>query len=112
RIASRPEALAREYALTGAAGADDILRAAGSIGLKARKVVARDGKRVAALPVPAIACLLDGSFAIFGGANAEGMCRVVNPVDFRSREVPVAELLQLTGGAFILVQRRFSGAGV
>jgi ATP-binding cassette, subfamily B, bacterial HlyB/CyaB len=112
RIATRPETLAREYALTGAAGADDILRAAGSIGLKARRVVARDGKRIAALPVPAIACLVDGSFAIFGGANAEGMCRVVNPVDFRSREVPVAELLQLTGGTFILVQRRFAGAGV
>ena len=41
RIASRPETLAREYALTGAAGADDILRAASSIGLKARKVVAQ-----------------------------------------------------------------------
>ncbi|SDP45860.1 type I secretion system permease/ATPase [Phyllobacterium sp. OV277] len=111
RIATRPETLAREYALKGAAGAEDILRAAGSIGLKARIVKASDAKRLATLPVPAMACLDDGTFAIFGGVNAEGRCRLVNPLGFTSREIPVAELLQLTAGKFILVQRRFAGAG-
>jgi subfamily B ATP-binding cassette protein HlyB/CyaB len=112
RIATRPETLAREYALKGPAAAEDILRAAGSIGLKARIVKVADMKRLATLPVPAMACLDDGTFAIFGGVNAEGMCRVVNPLGFTSREIPVAELLLLTAGKIILVQRRFAGPGV
>lgn len=112
RISSRPELLSRELALSGAASATDIARASKSIGLKSRLVTVRDAKRLTTLPVPAIACLTDGSFAIFGGVSPAGMCRVVNPIDFKSREVTVAELLQFTGGTFILVQRRFAGAGV
>ncbi|MGH6859917.1 MAG: type I secretion system permease/ATPase [Phyllobacterium sp.] len=111
RIASRPEILARELALKGFAGAEDVRRAAKSIGLKSRLVTIRDEKRLLTLPSPAIASLSDGSFAIFGGAAAEGTCRIVNPVDLKSRDVSLGELMKFTGGIFILVQRRFAGAG-
>ncbi len=72
RISARAETLAREYALEGSAGREDILRAAGSIGLKSRIVDARADQRLKTLPTPAIASLADGTFAIFGGAAGQG----------------------------------------
>ncbi|PSH62631.1 type I secretion system permease/ATPase [Phyllobacterium brassicacearum] len=111
RISARAETLAREYALKGFAGREDILRAASSIGLKSRIIDARNEQRLKTLPTPAIACLTDGTFAIFGGAAGEGTFRLVSPVDFKSRDVGATELLELTGGKFILVQRRFNGPG-
>jgi subfamily B ATP-binding cassette protein HlyB/CyaB len=111
RIASRADTLARELALDRPARPDDILYAAKLIGLKAR-VVRNVGKdRLATLPVPAIACLLDGSFAILGAANPEGLHQLINPVDFSARSIMQQELLAETAGAFILAQRRFAGPG-
>jgi HlyD family type I secretion membrane fusion protein len=110
RIASQPETLAREYALKGNAEREDILRAAGSIGLKSRLIVLKDERRLATLPMPAIACFTDGGFALLAG-TAEGGFRLVNPAGFTSRIVNASELLQLTGGNFILIQRRFGGPG-
>ncbi len=112
RISSRPETLAREFALKWSAGGEDILRAASSIGLKSRIIVARGEQRLKTLPTPAIACLADGSFAIFGGAAGEEAYRLVDPVNFKSRDVTASELLSQTAGKFILVQRRFAGPGV
>jgi ATP-binding cassette, subfamily B, bacterial HlyB/CyaB len=111
RISARPELLARDLVLKGLAERDDVQRAAKIIGLKSRCVAVGDVKRLSTLPTPAIACLQDRSFAIFGGVSADGVCRIVNPVDFSSRDIPAADLLKLTGGAFILVQRRFAGPG-
>lgn len=111
RISSRLELLARDLALKGPATSGDIQRAAKTIGLKSRCINVRDERRLTTLPTPAIACLDDGTFVIFGGINAEGICRIIHPIDFRPQELPVAELLKLTGGAFILIQRRFAGAG-
>ncbi len=111
RISSKPETIARELALRSNAACDDILRAAKSIGLKARTVVVRDLKRLSGLPTPNIAAMADGTFAIFGGVTADGNCRLVNPLNFKSREVSAEELLQLTKGKFILVQRRIAGPG-
>lgn len=110
RIAAQPETLAREYALKGNAEREDILRAAGSIGLKSRLIALKDERRLATLPMPAIACFTDGGFALLGG-TAEGGFRLVNPAGFTSRIVNASELLQLTGGTFILIQRRFGGPG-
>src|SRR5690348_17187937 len=70
RIASRPDALARELALDKAAEVDDLLRAGKIIGLKARIVHGVGDRRLATIPVPAIACLSNGSFAILGAAKA------------------------------------------
>jgi subfamily B ATP-binding cassette protein HlyB/CyaB len=111
RIASRADTLARELALDRPARPDDILHAAKLIGLKARIVRGVGKDRLATLPVPAIACLADGSFAILGAANSEGMYQLINPVDFSARSITQQELLAQTAGAFILAQRRFAGPG-
>ncbi|EJL56617.1 type I secretion system ABC transporter, HlyB family [Rhizobium sp. CF122] len=111
RIASRPETLTRELALDKPAVADDLLRAGKIIGLKARTVCGVSAARLATLPVPAIACLLDGSFAILGAANADAMYQLVNPLDFTTRPVDASALLAETSGTFILLQRRFAGPG-
>ncbi|WP_033057721.1 type I secretion system permease/ATPase [Sinorhizobium arboris] len=111
RLTANAPSLSRQLALTADAGEDDLLRAARVIGLKARPIVAAAG-RLATMPVPAIACLADRSYAIFGGRSGEGRYRLVDPLDFTSREVDAADLLRLTKVRFILVQRRFGGPGV
>ncbi len=111
RIAAQPEVIAKQLALGEPAGADDLLRAAKLVGLKARHVAAVSPARVSGLPTPAIACLSDGGFAIFAGATSSGELRLVDPATMEAREVDAAELLRLTGGCFILLQRKFLGAG-
>ncbi len=111
RIAVQVETLRRDAALQQAAGPDDILRAAKSVGLKSRKVKL-DQRRLATVPVPAIACLKDGSFAVFAGRMPQQETfRLVDPVGFTPRDVGLAEVLELTGGNFILLQRRLGGPG-
>lgn len=111
RLSVNPGAVARQLALGGiAAQGDDLLRAARLVGLKARSITAGPA-RMATIPVPAIACLTDGTFTVFGGKSGEGTFRLVDPVGFISREVDANELLRLTAGRFILVQRRFGGPG-
>nr|WP_181377352.1 type I secretion system permease/ATPase [Ochrobactrum sp. LM19]AJW30023.1 HlyB family type I secretion system ABC transporter ATP-binding protein, peptidase C39 [Ochrobactrum sp. LM19] len=112
RIAAQPEIIARELALHGPADVSDLLRAAKSIGLKSRTIAAKDIERIKQLPVPAITCLHDGAFAIYGGLTNDGKCRLIDPVQFTARDIPIAELLALIDGRFILVQRRFNGPGV
>jgi len=111
RIPSRPEHLARQLALKVVASTSDICRAAKVLGLKSRLVDVRTDKRLATLPVPAIACLVDGTFAVFVGVSKQGLCRIVNPCDFTTQELSATNLLHMANGAFILVQRRFIGAG-
>lgn len=112
RIPSRPEHLAREFALKNVANISDICRAAKMLGLKSRLVNIHSNKRLLTLPVPAIACLIDGTFAVFVGVSKQGLCRMVNPCDFTTQDLSVAELRERTNDTFILVQRRFIGAGI
>jgi len=111
RIAAQPEQLARDLALDQAAGSDDLLRAAGRIGLKARLVKIEKPSRLSTLPSPAIACLADRTFAIYGGPAGEGLYRLIDPISFRGSDVGAIELLERTGGDVILLQRRFGGPG-
>ncbi len=111
RIAAQPEVISKQLALGELAGADDLLRAAKIVGLKARHVSAVSPTRLSALPTPAIAYQTDGGFAIFAGATSSGELRLVDPTTMETREVDAAELLRLTGGCFILLQRKFLGAG-
>lgn len=110
RLSVNPNSLHRQLAISGQSRPDDLLRAARLVGLKARSIIARS-MRIATLPVPAIAYLAEGSFAIFGGKSGDGIYRLVDPSDFSSRDVGEAELEQLTAGRFILLQRRFGGPG-
>ncbi|RCW80579.1 type I secretion system permease/ATPase [Phyllobacterium bourgognense] len=110
RIAAQPETMAHELALSSAAKSEDILRAAQSIGLKSRIVSGGGEGRLKTMPVPAIACLNDGSFALLGESSG-GDFKLINPIGFKSRAIGGSELLALTNGIFILVQRRIGGAG-
>jgi len=109
-IPARPEALSRELALTGGATCEHLLLAAKAIGLKAR-IVNVSEERMAKLPRPAIAVLLDGTFAIFAGQVDDGHFRLINPLGFTARDMDFAALQKLTEGRFLLVQRRFLGPG-
>lgn len=111
RIAAQAEVLSKQLALGEPAVADDVLRAARLVGLKARRVSGVSERRLSGLPTPAIACLADGGFAIFAGATSTGGLRLVDPETMETREVDAAELLRLTGGNVILLQRKFLGAG-
>ncbi|MGA1802215.1 type I secretion system permease/ATPase [Rhizobium sp. HT1-10] len=111
RIASRPETLSRELALTRPASREDILRASMKLGLKAKVITVGDEKRLTTLPAPALASLSDGTFAVFGGVMGDGTYRVINPLDFSVRNMTPREVLDATHGKFILVQRKFAGAG-
>lgn len=112
RISARPETLARELGLRHAASGNEIIRAARSIGLKAKVSTVADQRRLRALPTPSIACFADGDFAIFGGADREAGFRVVDPLRFEATNLAGDNLLERTGGRFILVQRRIGGPGV
>ncbi|WP_051440874.1 ATP-binding cassette, subfamily B, bacterial HlyB/CyaB (plasmid) [Ensifer sp. WSM1721] len=111
RIAAQAEVIAKQLAFSEPALTDDLVRAAKLIGLKARHVAAVSLARLSGLPTPAIACLADGGFAIFAGATSSGQLRLVNPATMETREIDASELLRLTGGNFILMQRKFLGAG-
>ena len=62
------------------ASADDIVRAAQRIDLKARVVKRLDAKRLTTIPVPAIVKLRGGGFQVFGGRLVTGKYRLVDPV--------------------------------
>lgn len=111
RISSRPEYLARELALKSVADTSDICRAAKMLGLKSRRIDVRIAKRLSTLPVPAIACLTDGTCVVFVGISKQGLCRIVNPCDCTTQELSASDLMRLTDGVFILVQRRFISCG-
>ena len=111
RIAAQPDKLARDLALNKAAGPQDLLRAAKQLGLKARLIEVDNHSRLATLPAPAIACMTDRTFAIFGGPAGEGRFRLVDPIEFRNNDLGAADLLEQTGGAVILLQRRLGGPG-
>jgi subfamily B ATP-binding cassette protein HlyB/CyaB len=111
RIASQPETLARELALREPSCREDILRAAAKLGLKAKIAVASDENRLTTLPVPAILSLSDGTFAVFGGVTGDSTYRVIDPIDFKARNLTPREVLDVSDGKFVLVQRKLAGAG-
>jgi len=112
RISVQSDILARELAISGRSSVNDIHRAANAIKLKTRSVSLKDGKRLATLPTPAIACLIDGNFVIFAGMMKDGTCRIINPDGFQAQDIQIDDLFEQTAGKFILVQRRFAGPGM
>jgi len=113
RIPADPEALARELALNDRmAEPDDIARAAGLIGLKARVLEVTAPRRLAGLPTPALARRADGGFVVLGGLQSTGLYRIVDPVTRLDQEVPLAEVLAGLSGEVVLLQRRFAGPGI
>ncbi len=111
RIAADPRRLTHELAISGRSHSRDILRAAKNIGLKARLIQTKAEKRISSLPTPAIVCFADGSYGLYLGTTNNGKHNVADPVSLAIRHVDTAALLEMSGGGFILVQRRFTGPG-
>jgi subfamily B ATP-binding cassette protein HlyB/CyaB len=113
RIAADPAHLQRELALHEREPAEkDIVRAAATIGLKARIVENVGEARLAGMPVPAIIRLKGAGFYVFGGKTPTGLWRIVDPVTRIDRELPPAELIAAIEPRVILIARRFGGAGL
>lgn len=113
RIAADPGHIVRELALgEHDAASADLLRAARLAGMKARIVRKPSDKRLRTLPVPAIACLKDGSHAVYSGPTPAGSYRLVDPVTRVVRDVSLAELRTELADELILLQRRFRGSGI
>ena len=113
RIAVDPGHIVRELALgEHDASSADLLRAARLAGLKARIASRPNDKRLRTLPVPAIACLKDGSHAVYSGPTPAGSYRLVDPVTRIVRDMSLAELRTELADELILLQRRFRGSGV
>ena len=113
RIAADPSAIQRDLALGDrAAETGEILRAAKSLGLKARAIQCRNSSRFASLPTPCIARFQDGAFVIFAGRLATGAFRFVDPLTGADRLAEAAELPSLVQQHVVLVTRRTYGAGM
>jgi subfamily B ATP-binding cassette protein HlyB/CyaB len=83
--------------------AEDLVRAAKLIGLKARLIRDPDAKRLRAIPVPAIMRLHDGTWAIFGGETEAGLFRVFDPLTRDTEKLPIEEVLRRLNHEVLLV---------
>lgn len=93
------------------ANADDILRAANRLKMKARVINAVSEKRLMALPVPAIARFKNGRYYVLTDKNESGLFRVFDAARREVANLPVNELLSRIDNEIILVQRRLMGEG-
>lgn len=113
QIQSNPLTLARELALGDRkAEAEDIIRAAHLIGLKARIVKVSRISRLASIPTPALVSLKSSGFSLLGGRNRSGIHRVLDFKTGTPNDLTLEELFTAIDTEVILVQRRFRGAGV
>ena len=112
RIAADPVHLQREMALAGRdADAPALIRAAGLIGLKARRVRRTSEKQLVATPTPAIGRLREGGFIVYGGRLPDGRLRVVDPVTSIDRSLPPDAFLAEVEPELIIVGRKLGGTG-
>ncbi len=112
RIAADPQQLAHELALgAGLANSTDIARAAGLIGMKARVLTGVNAKRLSSVPPPAIVHLKSGGFVVFGGRQADGLYRIVDPVTRIDRTLALDSLISEIEPEAILLARKTGGAG-
>ncbi len=113
RIAADPIHMYNQLGLVGRpTGANELLRASKTIGLKARQLTLKSAGRLETIPTPAIIQLRTGAFVIFGGKNPSGLYRVVDPILRRDREVALEELFGEIEPFVLQVARRIGGEGV
>ena len=113
RIAVDPAQLVHELALTSrSAEADDIVRAAKHVGLKAKVLREQPFKRLNSVPLPALIGLKDGGYAVLAARIPDGTFRTVNPLNPGAEALTPIALLGRWNGEVILVTRRLGGVGV
>jgi subfamily B ATP-binding cassette protein HlyB/CyaB len=113
RIPTDPDQLAVELALqSNRAGAEDLVRAANHIGLKARIVPNIEAPRLESIPKPVLLKLRTGEFVVLGGQNPAGLWRVVDPVTHADRFEELDSLYTEIEPMAILVGKRLAGPGI
>jgi ATP-binding cassette, subfamily B, bacterial HlyB/CyaB len=103
-VQTTPRQLVHELALGNQpVGAEELVRGAKLIGLKARMVRDPTAKRLRGIPVPALIKLRDGRWVIFGMEKASGRFRVVYPLTGREEELPLADILERLDRDVVLI---------
>ena len=109
-VATDPDQLAHRFAVSGRPFAvDEILLAAKSLGLKARRVTT-DVSRLDRTPLPALARDLDGRFFVLGGLR-EDQVLIQEAGAAGPKVLPLAEFSSRWNGELILFTSRASLAG-
>jgi subfamily B ATP-binding cassette protein HlyB/CyaB len=112
RIAANPAQLRRQLALGQQnAGAEDIVRAARLLGLKARIIAGADALRLARIPLPAVIGIKGGTFAVLSATPAPDVLRLIHCVQHIAVELSIENIAGHFEGDIILVTRRLGGAG-
>lgn len=113
QIAADPLQLTHDAGLGARRGdAEDILRVAARIGLKARLLTGQTCARLMSVPVPAIIRLKDKGFCVVAAQLPDGKLRLVDPVTRVVASVEPEVLEPQWSGEIILVTRRLLGPGV
>jgi subfamily B ATP-binding cassette protein HlyB/CyaB len=113
RIAVDPVQLQHEMALKAAeATAEDLVRAARRIGLKARLVNVARPDRLASIPLPAIVGLRAGGFGILSAGPQRGVYRLIDVLAQMPKDTSCDDIAASWDGTIILVTKRFGGIGV
>lgn len=112
RIAAEPAQLSHELGLGAAvAGAAEMVRAAGRLGLKGRWSRGSRLKRLAQLHTPFIMGTTGGDFMVVAARLGKDRLRVVDFMARTTRELTLAEIGESFSGDIIQVTRRIAGAG-
>jgi ATP-binding cassette, subfamily B, bacterial HlyB/CyaB len=113
RISCDPAQMAHDLALGHRpAKADELVRAAKRIGLKAKVLRAQTKKRLLSVPLPAILHMSDGTFAMLTHRLQEGKVRLLHPAS-RMQSLPTLdEAVTAWSGEVVLITRRLGGSGV
>lgn len=100
--------LARAY-IVDKAGVDTVglLRAAGDLGLKARKFTDMTADHLAKMPHPCICRMTNGTYVLYRGANKDGNPLLLDPAAGKQGFVMRAAFAQAFAGEAILFARRF-----
>jgi ATP-binding cassette, subfamily B, bacterial HlyB/CyaB len=113
RIAVDPIQLQHEMALKAAdATAEDVVRAARRIGLKARLITAAKPDRLTSIPLPAIVGLKAGGFGILSAGPQKSVFRLIDVLKQVPKDTSSADIAADWDGVIILVTKRLGGIGV
>lgn len=103
-IVTDPSRLWRDAGKSSPFDTTDILRAAKGFPVKAKRVTLA-AKRLERVPFPAVLCLNDGRFAV-AGKYVDGQILVQFIDQPAPRLLPVAEVMALSAGEFVLLAKR------
>ena len=105
-ISANPPQIAHDLAFQGAAlTGHDLIRAAKTIGLRARLIQGPTVERLRGAPTPALLRLKSGHWAILGAETEPGHLLLVDPVTQHKEVLPAADIVDRAGGDLIVVKK-------